>query len=969
MAAPTVERPSTGGQDIHLLPGSFPSLPSIPSTTPSYTGSTSDEADPIEQPPLVVVEGFCCTANSLVWGDFRNWLDKGEHYWRSGRAKTEAQPCAESSACESISASPSYISSISSNSSSERARLRPYRPRRVIFAPIGPVSSIHDRACELFFALKGGVIDYGAEHAREHGHARFGRRYERGLLEDWSPQKPAHFLGHSLGGPTILKLQELLREGFFDQASGLASPSSPSSSRFADNLSETEAISSPSADAMVLSVTSVSSPFRGTQVVYILGEKPLPYPSVRFLSAGDLLTKAVHCAAYLNIGPDLLSDAWGFSRRGFIESSAAVGGADNAEARDDAGIWQGRERPHWQGFRGFLRQLKRSDWADGKDCAPWDCTIAAREEAEKRPMWGAIRGSHSARTWYRSYAAYMTMPAPASSSAPSPSASLGIEKGELARGTAGIAAALPHHIPKPSASFLSPFTLTSRLMGRYDFDQLEPRPAFWNLAAAPATAFSSPPPTLLFLDKAKDEQAKTDQRIVNGEERAAKGEEAQAPLPVNPWHTLLQSSSQQMLTPEDDLVPVGYSNSPNSAHPPALAQEPLLGGATPSLANLGSSACMTPMLSARSTSNPFYDSTNAHSSVPGGGATSMQSQEPLEQWFANDGVVPLASQYHPGPCEVGKCIHAAGLPGATPRELAVKDQKDMCAAAAAEGHHFGNVKPRSRDPSLFESGMRSNADAADTNAPLEHARQSKPLVPPMMQRQGSGAPRPRIWERSELDGGSEKQLKSASGRDAGGPDSNVSGSGSDSGSISPSHIGAAVLGSVASFTRRAVRKVGKALVDPARDPYFRPCNEMPSYTDLEAQRQSATQPSSPSPPASIRSSSIGSSSIRSSSIGSSSIRSSSIGSSSIGSSPTTAASTLYAAPPTASGRAPLPEPNIWHTFVVRDTSHAALCPLWIGTQQQRIFWSGIGSWLASVDVAWKAEAGGDGAREISSFVI
>lgn len=34
----------------------------------------------------------------------------------------------------------------------------------------GPVSSMHDRACELYYTIKGGTVDYGEEHAKQHGH-------------------------------------------------------------------------------------------------------------------------------------------------------------------------------------------------------------------------------------------------------------------------------------------------------------------------------------------------------------------------------------------------------------------------------------------------------------------------------------------------------------------------------------------------------------------------------------------------------------------------------------------------------------------------------------------------------------------------------------------------------------------------------------------------------------------------------
>lgn len=36
------------------------------------------------------------------------------------------------------------------------------------------------RARELFYYLKGGVVDFGEEHSEACGHSRFGRRYEEG---------------------------------------------------------------------------------------------------------------------------------------------------------------------------------------------------------------------------------------------------------------------------------------------------------------------------------------------------------------------------------------------------------------------------------------------------------------------------------------------------------------------------------------------------------------------------------------------------------------------------------------------------------------------------------------------------------------------------------------------------------------------------------------------------------------------
>lgn len=38
------------------------------------------------------------------------------------------------------------------------------------------------RARELFYYLKGGLVDYGEEHSKACGHSQFGRFYEKGLV-------------------------------------------------------------------------------------------------------------------------------------------------------------------------------------------------------------------------------------------------------------------------------------------------------------------------------------------------------------------------------------------------------------------------------------------------------------------------------------------------------------------------------------------------------------------------------------------------------------------------------------------------------------------------------------------------------------------------------------------------------------------------------------------------------------------
>ena len=88
-------------------------------------------------------------------------------------------------------------------------------PRHV--ASVGPISSAHDRACELAFQIKGGRVDYGEAHAEAAGHDRFGRNYshEVAFHSNWSEDCPVHLVGHSMGAPTIWMLQHLLATDFF----------------------------------------------------------------------------------------------------------------------------------------------------------------------------------------------------------------------------------------------------------------------------------------------------------------------------------------------------------------------------------------------------------------------------------------------------------------------------------------------------------------------------------------------------------------------------------------------------------------------------------------------------------------------------------------------------------------------------------------------------------------------------------
>ena len=84
------------------------------------------------------------------------------------------------------------------------------QPLPVFEASVGPVSSYHDRACELAAQIMSTRTDYGERHAAEAGHARFGDDQANGFHPSWSEASPVHLVGHSAGAHTALYLQRLL---------------------------------------------------------------------------------------------------------------------------------------------------------------------------------------------------------------------------------------------------------------------------------------------------------------------------------------------------------------------------------------------------------------------------------------------------------------------------------------------------------------------------------------------------------------------------------------------------------------------------------------------------------------------------------------------------------------------------------------------------------------------------------------
>ncbi|KAJ3760568.1 alpha/beta-hydrolase [Lentinula raphanica] len=298
--------------------------------------------------PLVIVQGFMGRTESRIWGDFEKHLNHDCH------------------GCE----------------------------RRVIFASVGPVSSLHDRACELYYSLAGGTVDYGEEHSMAHGHARYGRTHAKGLYPQWSSENPIHLLGHSLGGPTIVKLQYLMKHGHFGP---LAHPD------------------------WIRSINTISSPFRGSQAVYSLGERVDAAPKIRPFSVGAMLSKFVHTISYFS---PILPKAFDF----------------HTESRrmtfSDISIFC------------LLKKMWKSEWAESYDAAPYDITF---ESADKREA--NLEGQPHPRTFYRSCATYLT------------------EKVE----------GKENFHTTTSSSLLSlnpPLFFLARAMGSFDFSTIQPVPSF-----------------------------------------------------------------------------------------------------------------------------------------------------------------------------------------------------------------------------------------------------------------------------------------------------------------------------------------------------------------------------------------------------------------------------------------------------------------------------------------------------------
>lgn len=92
------------------------------------------------------------------------------------------------------------------------------------YAPsVSPQGSAWDRACELYAQLAGTKTDYGAAHAAEYQHDRFGRDFSNEpLIPTWNDDTRLVLIGHSFGGATIRLFGELLAHGSAEERDATA---------------------------------------------------------------------------------------------------------------------------------------------------------------------------------------------------------------------------------------------------------------------------------------------------------------------------------------------------------------------------------------------------------------------------------------------------------------------------------------------------------------------------------------------------------------------------------------------------------------------------------------------------------------------------------------------------------------------------------------------------------------------------
>ncbi len=162
-------------------------------------------------------------------------------------------------------------------------------------AAVGPFSSNWDRAVELYAQIKGGCVDYGANHAARHGHMRkVSTKCYPGFYPQWDANHPVHIISHSMGGQTARMLVQLLE--------------SPTHSE--DNTSGESSLFTGGKAGWVKSVTTIATPHNGTTLANVVTNLA-PF-------AQQLIAEAATLANIIDPGGivyDFKMEQWGLKRQ------------------------------------------------------------------------------------------------------------------------------------------------------------------------------------------------------------------------------------------------------------------------------------------------------------------------------------------------------------------------------------------------------------------------------------------------------------------------------------------------------------------------------------------------------------------------------------------------------------------------------------------------------------------------------
>jgi len=202
----------------------------------------------------------------------------------------------------------------------------------VIEACVGPVSSFHDRACELAAQIRGTHVDYGREHAAAFGHERFADDFaSRGFHPDWSEGNPVHLVGHSAGAHTILRLQYLLSRDYWGWGSS---------------------------ENWVKSISAISGVLNGSTFPYFLGCSKQT-GLIDEGSLGDILVTGVKLMAMF------------------------TGGISDSIYDWNLGHW-GLRQIKDESLKDFITRLNESGFGRGKDNLAFDLTLQGCFEANQQ---------------------------------------------------------------------------------------------------------------------------------------------------------------------------------------------------------------------------------------------------------------------------------------------------------------------------------------------------------------------------------------------------------------------------------------------------------------------------------------------------------------------------------------------------------------------------------------------------------